>query len=129
MLRFTVPVVALVISTWAGWAAADWYGVAIHLCVDQSLTPNSQSFGIDFVDGGSYFINQSSVDQFTFLTQFEGCVSQGSITPILVDPSGNGYFCTDIATSPDDTSFVSTWYVESKSIMAKANLEKSSSEI
>lgn len=31
-----------------------------------------QSYGIDFVDGGNYFIDVTSLDQFSFLTQFEG---------------------------------------------------------
>jgi hypothetical protein len=36
--------------------------------------PNSicESFGIDFQDGGSYFINQASTDQFQAVSQFEG---------------------------------------------------------
>jgi hypothetical protein len=68
-----------------------------------------QSYGYDFVDGGSYFQNISSSDDFTFITQFEGCIGEGTITPILVDPNENEYFCSDIATSPDDTSFNSTW--------------------
>jgi hypothetical protein len=36
--------------------------------------PNSvcESFGIDFQDGGSYFINQASTEQFQAVSQFEG---------------------------------------------------------
>lgn len=36
--------------------------------------PNSvcQTFGIDYQDGGSYFINQNSTEQFTAVSQFEG---------------------------------------------------------
>ena len=68
-----------------------------------------QSYGVDFVDGGSYFQNISSTDDFTFISYFEGCAGEGSITPILVDPNENEYFCSDIPTSPDDTNFNSTW--------------------
>lgn len=68
-----------------------------------------QSFGYDFVDGGSYFQNISSSDDFTFITYFEGCEGEGTITPILVDPNENGYFCSDIATGPDDALLNSTW--------------------
>jgi hypothetical protein len=39
-----------------------------------------------------------------------GCDNE-SITPILVDPDENEYFCSDIQTSPDDTSTLSTWSV------------------
>lgn len=73
------------------------------------VSADCQSYGIDFVDGGSYFQNISSSDDFTFITQFEGCDGEGSITPILVDPNEDEYFCSDIPTSPDDTSFNSTW--------------------
>ena len=44
-----------------------------------------------------------------------GCVAsdtQGEVTPILVDPDENNYLCSDISTNPDNTNFVSTWYVE-----------------
>ena len=68
-----------------------------------------QSYGVDFVDGGSYFQNISSSDDFTFISYFEGCAGEGSITPILVDPNEDEYFCSDIETSPDDVNFNSTW--------------------
>ncbi|CZR54879.1 uncharacterized protein PAC_04763 [Phialocephala subalpina] len=66
-----------------------------------------ESYGIDFTNGGSYFIDDTDAIDFTFLTQFEGCDDE-EITPILVDPDENEYFCSQIATSPDDTSFLST---------------------
>jgi hypothetical protein len=68
-----------------------------------------QSYGYDFVDGGSYFQNISSSDDFTFIGYFEGCEGEGSITPILVDPNEDEYFCSDIPTSPNDALFNSTW--------------------
>lgn len=49
------------------------------------------------------------------LRQIKGCDNE-QITPILVDPDENEYFCSDIATSPDDTSFLSTWYGTSSKI-------------
>ncbi|KIV81088.1 hypothetical protein PV11_08538 [Exophiala sideris] len=70
------------------------------------------SFGYDFVDGGGpYCINTTSTDYFSFGTEFEGCQpsdSQGDITPILVDPNNNEYFCSNIPTQPADTDMVST---------------------
>jgi hypothetical protein len=33
---------------------------------------NCQSFGIDFKDGGTYFVNAASNDSFTSITQFKG---------------------------------------------------------
>ena len=87
-----------------------------------------ESYGIDFTNGGSYFIDDTDAIDFTFLTQFEGMFpscplwtmlilfkgcDDEEITPILVDPDENEYFCSQIATSPDDTSFLSTWYIAS----------------
>ncbi|PVH78934.1 hypothetical protein DL98DRAFT_572855 [Cadophora sp. DSE1049] len=66
------------------------------------------SYGIDFVNGGSYFIDSTEATDFTFLSQFEGCTSGEEITPILVDPNEDEYFCSQIATTPDDTSILST---------------------
>ncbi|EPE30348.1 P-loop containing nucleoside triphosphate hydrolase [Glarea lozoyensis ATCC 20868] len=65
------------------------------------------SYGIDFIDGGSYFIDNTLSKPFTFLSDFEGCDSK-TITPILVGPDEESYFCTDIPTSPDNTSFQSS---------------------
>lgn len=72
------------------------------------------SYGSDYVDGGTYCINTQSPDYFSFGTFFTGCQpsdSQGNITPILVDPNNNEYFCSDIPTTPDNTVYKSTWYV------------------
>ncbi|KAF4631994.1 hypothetical protein G7Y89_g6135 [Cudoniella acicularis] len=65
------------------------------------------SYGIDYVNGGTYFIDNTQTTNFTFLTDFSGCDNE-EITPILVDPNENEYFCSDIPTSPDYTSFLST---------------------
>ncbi|KAG4417485.1 hypothetical protein IFR04_009368 [Cadophora malorum] len=66
------------------------------------------SYGIDFVNRGFYFIGSTKSTDFTFLSQFEGCTSGEEITPILVDPNGDEYFCSQITTTPDDTSILST---------------------
>lgn len=85
------------------------------------------SYGLDFVNGGSYFIDSTLATNFTFLSEFDGMslafpsksvtdrfsgigCDDEEITPILVDPDENEYFCSDIPTSPDLTSFLSTWY-------------------
>ncbi|KAL2415570.1 hypothetical protein ABEF95_014231 [Exophiala dermatitidis] len=70
------------------------------------------SYGYDFIDGGGpYCVNTTSTDYFSFGTEFNGCQptdSQGDITPILIDPNGDEYFCSDIPTQPDSTDMVST---------------------
>lgn len=61
--------------------------------------PNSIcfSYGVDFVDEGSYFINSLSSDPFTCVSTFEGC-NQDVADVLLVDPSGDEYLCTQVPT-------------------------------
>ncbi|RDW88004.1 hypothetical protein BP6252_00036 [Coleophoma cylindrospora] len=51
------------------------------------------SFGIDFQNGGSYFINSNDNTSFTSVTQFEGCV--GTANVILEGPDSNSWLCSD----------------------------------
>ncbi|KEF57809.1 uncharacterized protein A1O9_05729, partial [Exophiala aquamarina CBS 119918] len=71
-----------------------------------------QSFGYDFVDGGGpYCINTTSNDWFAFGTVFQGCQPddiQDSVTPILIAPNSDEYFCSDIDTNPDGANILST---------------------
>ncbi|RDW56622.1 hypothetical protein BP5796_13087 [Coleophoma crateriformis] len=64
------------------------------------------SFGIDFQNGGSYFINSKDNSSFTSVTQFEGCF--GTANVILEGPDSNSWLCSDISVSPDDTNQIST---------------------
>ncbi|KIY00523.1 uncharacterized protein Z520_04208 [Fonsecaea multimorphosa CBS 102226] len=70
------------------------------------------SYGYDFVNnGGPYCIHTTSTAYFSFGTEFFGCQPsdvQGSVTPILVDPNSDEYFCSDIAVQPDGEDMVST---------------------
>lgn len=61
--------------------------------------PNSIcfSYGVDFVDEGSYFINSLSSDPFTCVSTFEGC-NQDVADVLLVDPSGDEYLCSQVPT-------------------------------
>ncbi|ETI27929.1 hypothetical protein G647_00378 [Cladophialophora carrionii CBS 160.54] len=69
------------------------------------------SYGYDFVDGGGpYCINTTSTSYFTFGTEFFGCQPsdvQDAVTPILIDPNGDEYFCSDIGVQPDGQDMVS----------------------
>ncbi|KAK4952292.1 hypothetical protein LTR66_013758, partial [Elasticomyces elasticus] len=64
------------------------------------------SYGIDFISGGSYFINTNSNESFTSVSQFEGC-NAGKASILLVDPKSDQYECTDVPTTPDDVSQMS----------------------
>ncbi|AEO63873.1 uncharacterized protein THITE_2015860, partial [Thermothielavioides terrestris NRRL 8126] len=56
--------------------------------------------GLDYTDGGSYLVDGSSTNDFTFTSEFEEC-AQSTITPILVSPDGYGYECSPIESQLD----------------------------
>ncbi|KAK4503240.1 hypothetical protein PRZ48_006668 [Zasmidium cellare] len=80
--------------------------LALSLCgyalAQDNCTTTCQSFGVDFVDGGSYFQNIDSTQPFTAVQEFEGCQDDQS-NNILVDPTGEQYECSKTPLTPDDT--------------------------
>jgi hypothetical protein len=64
------------------------------------------SYGVDFVDEGSYFINKLSYDPFTSVSTFTGC-NQDVADVLFVEPDGDEYICTQIQTTPQDTRMLS----------------------
>ncbi|KAI1467795.1 uncharacterized protein F4812DRAFT_427609 [Daldinia caldariorum] len=65
------------------------------------------SYGVDYVNGGTYDIDPSSNDDFTFTTTFQGC-DQESVQPVVVDPSSIVHSCSNITTTPAGTQVTST---------------------
>lgn len=92
--------------------------LALSLCgfalAQDNCTTTCQSFGVDFVDDGSYFQNIDSTAPFTAVQEFEGC-QDDEANNILVDPSGNQYECSQTPLTPDDTAQTMTWYVHTHS--------------
>lgn len=92
------------------------------------------AYGMDFQNGGSYFQNSLSSDNFTFVSQFDGmyilltAVSMCSLMHedcqndvaynILVDPAGDQTLCSNTQLQPDDTDQLSTWYLHRHSMQA-----------
>ncbi|TGO38044.1 hypothetical protein BHYA_0083g00230 [Botrytis hyacinthi] len=64
------------------------------------------SYGIDFQNGGNYFINSADNSSFTAVTQFTGCSGEAEV--ILVAPNDDSWECSDIETQPDGTNMLST---------------------
>jgi hypothetical protein len=56
-------------------AAAVFTGALIFPIAIADPTSVCTSFGIDFQDGGAYFINSLSTNNFTAVSQFEGMSS------------------------------------------------------
>ncbi|KAK7946830.1 uncharacterized protein PG986_011151 [Apiospora aurea] len=83
-----------------------------HLCLIVVLlalrvVSDCTSYGVDFANGGSYNIDGSSNENFSFSTIFQGCTDE-TITPVLRDTNGNSYGCTSINTNPEGTAVTST---------------------
>ncbi|KAK4210043.1 hypothetical protein QBC37DRAFT_442974 [Rhypophila decipiens] len=57
--------------------------------------------GLDYSNGGSYLVDGSSDDPFTFTSMFESCGEADTVAPILVDPEGTQYPCTGISMQED----------------------------
>ncbi|GAB1731454.1 hypothetical protein NU195Hw_Modified_316t1 [Hortaea werneckii] len=81
-------------------------------CFADGYVNPCMGFAVDFHDGGSYFQNISSPDDFSFSSEFEGCQADAFANNLLVDPNGDQYLCTDTDLFPDDTTETSTCPLE-----------------
>lgn len=82
------------------------FWLIISLFTSRALAVCS-SYGVDYVNGGSYDIDATSNDNFTFTTMFQGC-EQESVKPILLDPTGNQHPCSAVNTTPAGEQVTST---------------------
>lgn len=73
-----------------------------------SKSTTCNAFGIDFQDGGSYFIDSRSNASYTCVSQFEGCQNDTASVLLVNDQTSDQYECTSVPTLPDDTSQLST---------------------
>ncbi|KAF1841186.1 uncharacterized protein K460DRAFT_421000 [Cucurbitaria berberidis CBS 394.84] len=65
------------------------------------------SFGVDYTDERSYFINSLSTDDFTSVSYFQGC-NQGVADVLFVNPDDIEYLCSQIPTTPENELQLST---------------------
>ncbi|KAK1762352.1 hypothetical protein QBC33DRAFT_283050 [Phialemonium atrogriseum] len=73
----------------------------------RGVRADCKSYGVDFSNGGSYQIDGSSNQYFSFISVFQGC-NRENISPVLVSPDGNEYACSSIDTSSDGAQVTST---------------------
>ncbi|KAI7028014.1 hypothetical protein KC355_g126 [Hortaea werneckii] len=71
-----------------------------------------QAFGLDFQDGGSYFLNSNSSHDFMASYQFRGCNDATADVMLVNMNNGDQYFCSSVPTVPDNTTQVSTCPVQ-----------------
>ncbi|KAK3116539.1 hypothetical protein LTR53_002963 [Teratosphaeriaceae sp. CCFEE 6253] len=65
-------------------------------------------YGVDIQGGGSYFINSNSNDNFTAVSEFEGCNAGVASVLLVNDQTSAEYECTALPTTPDDTPRMSS---------------------
>ncbi|KAF2401544.1 hypothetical protein EJ06DRAFT_581652 [Trichodelitschia bisporula] len=80
---------------------------SLVLAVPFANTTTCTSYGVDFKDGGSYFINSASSEPFTAISQFSGC-SGDPASILLVLPNSDELDCGTVPTSPDFTNELAT---------------------
>lgn len=67
------------------------------------------SYGIDYQNGGSYFIDSRSMESFTVVSQFDNCEPDTTAYVLLVnDDTGDQLECSGVTTTPDLTNVIST---------------------
>lgn len=77
-----------------------------------SVNSTCLSYGIDFVDGGNYFINSLSTVDFTAVSQFDGCNDDEASVLLVEQSTEDEWECTSVPTVPNDVSQLSTCPLE-----------------
>jgi hypothetical protein len=83
------------------WISSLTIGLALF-----QVASACESYGIDFKNNKSYFININSNESFTAVSEFYDCAEPARV--ILITPKNESIFCSDVATSPDYTDETST---------------------
>ena len=80
-------------------ASTTTSALAFNLLTRQdSPTSNCSVYGIDFVDGGSYFINSNSTANFTVVQQFSGCNDDSASVLLVQQSTEDEWECTSVPT-------------------------------
>jgi hypothetical protein len=76
-----------------------------------SNAPICYSYGVDFVDEGSYFIDSTSTEAFSAVSYFQGCNKDGEADVMLIapdeQPGETEFICDQIPTTPDNENELS----------------------
>ncbi|KAG9554199.1 hypothetical protein KCU71_g9125, partial [Aureobasidium melanogenum] len=85
------------------WSASFLIGANAQEC---------ESYGIDFVNNGNYFINIASNQSFTSVTEFNQCQNDTANVELVNWDTGDEYICSDIPLLPNLTPETSTCDIE-----------------
>jgi hypothetical protein len=84
------------------WLAAGFAtsAAASALLETRQDDPNSTClvYGIDYVDGGSYFIDSSSTSDFTAVQQFDNCNNDTASILLVQQSTEDEYECSSVPT-------------------------------
>lgn len=82
-----------------------FYSLAAGLVLSfaSKAVADCQSFGLDYVDGGSYFQNSNVDNTFTASQEFSGCTNDTSHN-VLVDPNGDQTECSQTSMQPSNVT-------------------------
>jgi len=79
---------------------------------EEDLTKRQDSgcntYGLDFQDGGNYFINTNSNASFTFVSSFVGCQNDTASLMLVNQSNGDQYDCGSVPTVPDNAAELAT---------------------
>jgi hypothetical protein len=98
-LSYSLPLKMHSIRFWlaAGFATS---AAASGLLETRQDDPNSTClvYGIDYVDGGSYFIDSSSTSDFTAVQQFDNCNNDTASILLVQQSTEDEYECSSVPT-------------------------------
>jgi hypothetical protein len=70
------------------------------------------TYGVDYQDGGNYFINTNSNEAFTFVSGFQGCNNATAQLSLVNEDTGDQYDCGSVPTVPNNAPQTATCQVQ-----------------
>jgi hypothetical protein len=70
------------------------------------------TYGVDYQEGGNYFINTNSNEAFTFVSGFDGCNNATAQLSLVNEDTGDQYDCGSVPTVPDNAPRTATCQVQ-----------------
>jgi hypothetical protein len=70
------------------------------------------TYGVDYQEGGNYFINTNSNEAFTFLSGFDGCNNATAQLSLVNEDTGDQYDCGSVPTVPNNAPQTATCQVQ-----------------
>lgn len=77
-----------------------------------------KTYGVDFQDGGRYFINTNSNESFTFVSKFEGCQNDYASLMLVNKDTSDQWDCGQVPTVPDNTPQLATCQVQKNQLVS-----------